>query len=80
MGTRTIMWLFLGAILLIAGLISSVRDGKDGPVRRMPTQEVRVIPQRLSDARPAVKADTGFMIDPIKGVRRKDDQNADYFK
>jgi hypothetical protein len=39
-----------------------------------------VIPQRLSDARPAVKADTGFMIDPIKGVRRKDDQNADYFK
>lgn len=82
MGTRTIMWLFLGGILLMAGLISSLRGDKDAPVRDASSAAaVRLTPERLSDARPAAsKVDTGFSIDPIKGLRRKDDQNQSYFK
>ncbi len=85
MDTRSLMWIILGAILVLGGIVSSLTDGNNPPRKnevRPPVE--RPAQERLSDERPvpAAKADkfnTGFSIDPIKGLKRKD-ENADYFK
>jgi hypothetical protein len=85
MDTRSLMWIIFGAILVLGGIISSLTDGKNPPSKsgsRPPIE--RPVQERLSDERPvpAAKADkfnTGFSIDPIKGLKRKD-ENAEYFK
>lgn len=108
MDTKAIMWVFLGLVLILAGITSSLKEGKqpvsqtapqaasrqnslttpttpspaDSFLRSNPRQSpsaasdtLSVQPQSSSDK----KFDTGFTIDPIKGLRRKD-QNEEYFK
>lgn len=85
MDTRSLMWIILGAILVLGGIASSLTDGNNPPSKsesRPPVE--RLAQERVSDERPvpAAKTDkfnTGFSIDPIKGLKRKD-ENAEYFK
>lgn len=79
MDTRALMWIILGAILVLGGVVSSLEQGKEAKSRGP-----RIEPLRSEAPLPAEKPvkkdlDTGFVIDPIKGLKRKD-ENVEYFK
>jgi hypothetical protein len=79
MDTRALMWIILGAILVLGGVVSSLEQGKEAKSRE-PRPEVLQSEAPLAVEKPARKdVDTGFVIDPIKGLKRKD-ENAEYFK
>ncbi len=78
MDTRSLMWIILGVILLVGGIASSLKEGKRGPSR--PPRAIVQPQSPIPSAPPQEKKfDTGFSIDPIKGLKRKD-ENVEYFK
>lgn len=78
MDTRAIMWIIIGVILILGGITSSLREGKNHPPKPVPQVEA---PVKSTFVEPSAdkKFDTGFSIDPVKGLRRKD-ENQEYFK
>ena len=71
MDAKALIWTVLGLLLILGGIVSSLREGREAP---------------RQEARPPVAAppaekkfDTGFTIDPVKGLSRKD-ENVEYFK
>lgn len=81
MGTRTIMWLFLGAILLIGGLIGSMdtggRQGSEGGPG--PANVREPLANRISDTRSEKPAKAGFATSEGR-VTRSRNENAEYFR
>lgn len=78
MDTRALMWIVVGVILLLGGIVSSLKEGRQAPAR--PAPPIVQTPVPVSSAGPAEKKfDTGFSIDPIRGLKRKD-ENVEYFK
>lgn len=75
MDTKSVMWVIIGLILIFAGIVSSLRENRDHPAN-----SAKPIVLESPQPAPAVKKDidTGFTIDPIRGLRRKD-ANEKYF-
>ena len=94
MDTKALMWIILGLILILGGVTASLKEGKrpaqapsssvsaqkNLPASFAADQNSRLTPTTTrSAADSGDKFDTGFQIDPIRGLRRKD-QNQEYFK
>lgn len=93
MDTKALMWVILGVILILAGITSSLREGRSTSAPSaeravtVPRESSTLFAGKPEEASPpprtpaasAKKIDTGFDIDPIRGLRRKD-QNEEYFK
>lgn len=79
MGTRSVMWIVVGVILLVGGLLTSLRDGQRPSGNARTAESKPRVVERLSDQRPAERAGTGLGIDPVRDPKQKD-RNADYFR
>ena len=79
MDTKSMMWIFIGLLLVAGGIVSSLREGKDHAARSPRPAVVADRPLPAAQAAPEKNLDTGFTIDPIKGLRRKD-ENVKYFQ
>ncbi len=73
MDIKSVMWIILGIILILGGIVSSLEQEKSHPAAAPRPVTVEPAP-----AKSEKDLDTGFFIDPIKGLRRKE-ANEKYF-
>jgi hypothetical protein len=81
MNTKALMWVILGLILIFGGLMSSVTESRKLKSREPRPQTIAetAVPSEAVTAPSKKEFNTGFSIDPIKGLKRKD-ENAEYFR
>lgn len=72
MDAKALIWTILGLLLILGGIVSSLRESGEAP--RQEARPPVAVPPAVEK-----KFDTGFSIDPVKGLSRKD-ENVEYFK